>query len=191
VPPAHVLRYGCLTLNGHVSGREDAKKGSSFAACGFTVEIPRTILRILEDSVDGERRPRDGTARANSHVIGSSWFARQERISVDLEQSSLVLAARTFERIDRRSDLDFNEPDVFQHFLPGCARQTTGDSGRPKINVLNGRLGDWLAIGDVRKLQSTAGPKNPIDFRKGRLLVGTQVDYAIAYDDIRPSVLYR
>jgi hypothetical protein len=27
--------------------------------------------------------------------------------------------------------LDINEPDVFQHLLPGCARQTTGNSGRP------------------------------------------------------------
>jgi hypothetical protein len=61
----------------------------------------------------------------------SAGFAREERITEDLELARFLLAASAFERIDRLSDLDVDETAIFQHFLPGCARQTTGNSCGP------------------------------------------------------------
>jgi hypothetical protein len=76
---------------------------------------------------------------------------------IDFKTTGILLATRTRESVDRRPDPDFDEADVFQHFLPGCARQTTGNSSRPKIDVLNGRFRNRLAVGDVGKLQVSAG----------------------------------
>ena len=78
-------------------------------------------------------------------------------MSIDLETTGILFAARTRKGVNRRPDPDFDEADVFQHFLPGCARQTTGNSSRPKIDVLNGRFRNRLAVGDVGKLQVSAG----------------------------------
>jgi hypothetical protein len=77
-------------------------------------------------------------------------------MSIDLETTGILFAARTRKGVNRRADPDFDEADVFQHFLPGCARQTTGNSSRPKVDVLDGRLRDRLAVGDVGKLQVSA-----------------------------------
>jgi hypothetical protein len=78
-------------------------------------------------------------------------------MSIDLETTGILFAARTRKGVNRRPDPDFDEANVFQHFLPGCARQTTGNSSRPKIDVLNGRFRNRLAVGDVGKLQVSAG----------------------------------
>jgi hypothetical protein len=83
-------------------------------------------------------------------------FARQERISIDLKSTSVLFAARPLKGVDRRSNPDVNKTDVFQHFLPGCTRQTTGNSSCPKVDVMNGRLGHRLSVGDVRKLKVSA-----------------------------------
>jgi hypothetical protein len=63
--------------------------------------------------------------------VFSAGFARQERITEDLELARFLLAAGAFEGVDRLSDLDVDEAAIFQHFLPGCARQTTGNSCGP------------------------------------------------------------
>jgi hypothetical protein len=81
-------------------------------------------------------------------------------MSIDLEATGILFAARTLEGVNRRPDPDFDEANVFQHFLPGCTRQTTGDSSGPKIDVLNGRFRDWLAVGDVGKLQVSAAAQD-------------------------------
>jgi hypothetical protein len=77
-------------------------------------------------------------------------------MSIDLKTTGVLFAACTRKGVNRRSDPDFDEPDVFQHFLPGCTRQTTGNSSCPKVDVLNGRFGYRLAVGDVGKLQVSA-----------------------------------
>src|SRR5882724_9050593 len=120
---------------------------------------------------------------------GSRRFARHAWISVDLETTCVLFAACTLEGVDRRTDLDFDEPDVFQHFLPGCTRQTTGNSSRPKIDVLDGRFGHRLAVRDIRKLQASTGAQDAEDFRERGFLVGAKVDHAVADHDICPIVL--
>jgi hypothetical protein len=64
-------------------------------------------------------------------LISSLWFAREERIPVDFEFPRFLLTTGTFEGVDRLSDLDIEEAAIFQHFLPGCTRQTTGNSCSP------------------------------------------------------------
>ncbi len=78
--------------------------------------------------------------RLSARLSSSFRFARQERISIDLETPRVLFAACTLEGVNRRPNPDINEPAVFQHFLPGCARQTTGNSSGPKINVADRRL---------------------------------------------------
>ena len=101
-----------------------------------------------------------------------SRFSGEERVTVDLETPRVLLASRSLEGIDRRADLRVNEADILQHLLPGCTRQTTGDSGSPEIDVLNSSRGHGLSVRDVGKLQMTARPQHAIDFVEYRLLVG-------------------
>src|SRR5580692_2450301 len=101
-------------------------------------------------------------------------------MAIDLEATGVLFAARTREGVNRRPDTDFDEASVFQHFLPGCTRQTTGDSSGPKIDVLDGRFRDRPAVGDVGKLQVSAGAQDAQDFREYHALVGAKVDHAVA-----------
>jgi len=94
----------------------------------------------------------------------SLWLQRQECVAVNGKQPSLVLAACTFEGVDWRTDLDLNEAGIFQHFLPGCTRQTTGNSSRPKIDVADGGCGHRLAIRNVGELDPSAGTQDAEDF---------------------------
>jgi hypothetical protein len=65
---------------------------------------------------------------ARSRSIGLS---RYERVSVDLKTAGALFSARTLKGVNRRSNPDVNETNFFQHFLPGCTRQTTGNSSCP------------------------------------------------------------
>lgn len=56
---------------------------------------------------------------------------RQERISINIERTGVLFTACATKRIYGWPDLYVGKPDVFQHFLPACTRQATGDSGRP------------------------------------------------------------
>ncbi len=93
---------------------------------------------------------------ARRDAIHSVRLAGHERISEDFELSCFLLTACTPEGVNRRPDPDVEEPDVFKHFLPGCARQTTGNSSGPKIDVVNRRLGHRFAVGNIRELKTTA-----------------------------------
>jgi hypothetical protein len=77
-------------------------------------------------------------------------------MSIDLKTTGILFAARALESVNRWPDPDFDEPDIFQHFLPGCARQTTGNSSRPKVDILDGRFRYRLAVGDIGKLKMPA-----------------------------------
>ena len=123
--------------------------------------------------------------------VHSSRLPGEERVTVDLELAGLLFSTRTAESIDRRTDPDINEPDVLKHLLPGCARQTTGNSRRPEIDVADRRFGYGLAIRDVGKLQTAARAQDAEDFGEDRALVGAQVDHAVADDDIGPAVFDR
>jgi hypothetical protein len=121
----------------------------------------------------------------------SGRLSRKERVTVDIEQPRLLFPTGTAEGIDQRADPNIDEPDLFQHVLPGCARQTTGNSGRPKVDVLNGRFGYRFAVRNVSEPEATAGAEYAINFCENRALVGAKVYHAVADDNVRPSVFDR
>src|SRR5262249_1801407 len=93
-------------------------------------------------------------------AVSGLRFPGQKRVAKYLELPWIRLALCTAECIDRLTDTHIHEAAVLDHLLPGCARQTTGNSGRPKIDVGDRRRRHRSPIGDVGKLQIPARPKN-------------------------------
>ncbi len=89
-----------------------------------------------------------------------------------LEKPGLPFTAGAAERVNRGADLNLNETGLFKHHFPACARQATGDSISPEIDVPERCLGHRLAVRDVGELQSAAGPQNAHDFAEHQTLVG-------------------
>jgi hypothetical protein len=118
-------------------------------------------------------------------------LASCECIAEDLEQPRLALPTGTAEGVNRRADVDLNEPAVFQHASPACARQATGDSIGPQVNVTDRRFRHSLAGCDVGELQPSAGAQHPHDLVEDAALVGAEVDDTVANDDIGPTILDR
>ena len=105
-----------------------------------------------------------------------------------MEQTSLLLAVGTFEGVDRWTNPNVDETDLGQHFLPGCTRQTTGNSSHPQVNVFERRFGDRLAVRNVGKLESPAWAQHTPYFGEHGSFIGAQIDDAVADDDIGPVV---
>ena len=91
-----------------------------------------------------------GGRRADSGLAG------EERIAVHVERASVLLAAGATEGVDGLTDLDVDEACAFEESLPACARQATGDSTGPQIDVALRFLGHWPPVGDVRELDHAA-----------------------------------
>jgi hypothetical protein len=68
---------------------------------------------------------------ANRFLMVLARLSREKGVVEDLEQSRLALPASATEGVDRRADLDLNEPAFFQQMPPACARQATGNSVGP------------------------------------------------------------
>src|SRR5262249_41214140 len=69
-----------------------------------------------------------------------------------------------------------------------CTRQTTGYSGRPKIDVCDRRGRYRLAVGDISELQMAAGFEHTANFAKYMLLVGAKIDHPVGDDHVGPAV---
>ena len=82
-------------------------------------------------------------------------FVGQKGVAVDLKQPRLALAAGTAEGVYRRADLDINETALLKHMPPACARQATGNSIGPQVDVADSRFRYGLAVGNVGELQMT------------------------------------
>jgi hypothetical protein len=85
-------------------------------------------------------------------------------MTVDREQSSLVLTTRAAEGVYRSTDPNVDETDLFQHTLPGCTRQTAGNSSGPKVDILDRCLRHRFAVRDVGELQASARTEHTINF---------------------------
>ena len=110
----------------------------------------RFLVGVLRDCV---RRAENGAP----NNYRTSDFARQKCVAEDLKSSGIRLTLSTAEGIHRRSDANVYETAIFDHLLPGCTRQTTSNSGRPKVNVCYSRCWHRLAIGYVGELKVAAG----------------------------------
>ena len=93
----------------------------------------------------------------------SARFSREKRVAEDLEQPRLALPASAPEGVDRGADFDLNETAFFQYLLPACARQATGNSIGPQVDVADSRLWHGPAGGDVSELQSSPRAQHPHD----------------------------
>src|ERR1700730_7787105 len=110
-----------------------------------------------------------------------------ERIAIDFKQTRLALPARAAEGVNRRTDLDLNETALLKHLPPACARQATGNSIGPKVDVADRCFRHGLTGRDIGELQASAGLQHPHDLAEAAALVGAKVDDAVADDDIGPA----
>src|SRR5262245_5069666 len=62
----------------------------------------------------------------------------QECVSEHFELARVRFARSTAKSVDWQSDANVYEAAIFQHFLPGCTRQTTGNSCGPQVDVGDG-----------------------------------------------------
>jgi hypothetical protein len=81
----------------------------------------------------------------------------QEGVAEDLEQPSLALAAGTTERVNRRADLNIDEATLLKHIPPTCARQATGNSVGPQVDLAERSGRNLLTVCDVGELQPSTG----------------------------------
>src|SRR5262249_55899258 len=98
-------------------------------------------------------------------------IAGKERIAVDVVDPGIPLAPRLAERVDGVTDRDNDEADLLEHRRPSCARQASGDSARPQVDVAQCLRWNRLAVGDVGELQRTARSKHTPDLTKHGALV--------------------
>ena len=79
-------------------------------------------------------------------------------MAVDVEASGIFFAACSAEGVDGLTDLHIDEANGLEEFLPACARQATGNSTGPEINLASCRFGHRVAIGNVGELEGASRP---------------------------------
>src|SRR5439155_21420683 len=108
----------------------------------------------------------------------SPRFAGSNRITQRPELSSTLLSPSASEGVDRISEFDLDQPSAADHRLPPCARQGTGDSTGPEVDVAKGFLWYRPLKTDIRNGHTALRPQNPRHLTVDAELVGPQSDYA-------------
>jgi hypothetical protein len=75
--------------------------------------------------------------------------ASTDRVPTRAELAGLLLADSTAEGIDLPRELYFDQTGTVDHRLPPCARQGTGDSAGPQVDVLERSLWDRFLDADI------------------------------------------
>src|SRR5262249_49766321 len=81
-------------------------------------------------------QPRSGIEVAGNiapAALGLARFACDKGIAKDFKPARVQLSFCAGEGIDRRADTNLHKTTVLEHRLPGCTRQTAGNSGCPKL----------------------------------------------------------
>ena len=95
----------------------------------------------------------DRTLKFLADKLGySARFSRQKRVAIDFKCPRVWLATGTTKRIDGGTSCNGFEARHFEHPLPACARQASGDSSRPEIDVAYRGLRYWFPVGNIREL---------------------------------------
>src|SRR5215472_3023515 len=89
------------------------------------------------------------------------WFACEECIAEDLEQSCLTLPTSAAEGINRWAYVDIYKATFFQHPPPACARQATGNSVGPQVDIADSRFRYSLSGCNIGELQPPIGAQHP------------------------------
>jgi hypothetical protein len=108
----------------------------------------------------------------------------QKGIAKHFEQPGLDFTAGTAKGVNRRPDPDIDKTALLKHMAPACARQATGNSVGPQVDIAEGACRNLLAVRNVGKLKASTRPQNTQDFSKDLALVGAQVDDAVADHDV-------
>jgi len=86
---------------------------------------------------------------------------------------------------------NYYETPSLKHMPPACARQATGNSVGPKVELRSAPAGILLAVRDVGELQTPTRFQDPHHFSEDPALVGAPGEDAVANDDIGRAVLER
>jgi len=96
----------------------------------------------------------------------------QKGVAKHFEQPRLALAARIAKGVNGRADHDIDETALLEHMPPACARQATGNSVGPQVDIAERACRNLFAVRDVGKLQTPARFQYAHDFSEDLALVG-------------------
>jgi hypothetical protein len=113
-----------------------------------------------------------------------SWLYGGERDAPRIKLGGVRLVLGAGEDVDFSAPADVYEAGVLEYPIPLCFQQSTGDSPAPKVDVVLCVLRHLLVDDDVRYLDAAAGLEHPVDLLHHDHLVGAEIDYPIADDDI-------
>src|SRR5215211_8654963 len=131
------------------------------------------------------RRP----SGASGMRLGGGGLAGPDGVALGAVLAGAGLAAGAGEGVDRWAVLHLDQADAFDDRLPPCARQGTGNSPGPQVDVAQGALGHGTLDADVSDAHAPAGPQDPVDFPVDADLVGAEVDDPVGDDHVGPAVL--
>jgi len=104
------------------------------------------------------------------------------------ELAGVALARSSGVGIDLRPELQAFEADSMDDCLPPCARQGTGNSTGPEIDIPLGSLGHLPFDAYVTDLNATSRPQHPEHLPVGLHLVGHQIEDPVGDDQIGPAI---
>jgi hypothetical protein len=114
----------------------------------------------------------------------------QKGVAEHFEQPRLALAASAAEGVNRRADPDIDETALLKHMPPACARQATGNSIGPQVDIAERSCRNLLSVRNVRKLQTPTWFQQAHDFSEDLALIGAEVGDAVAGSNRPKAVLY-
>jgi len=106
-------------------------------------------------------------------------------VTKHFKQPSLVLAAGSAEDINRRADHDIGETAFPEHMPPACARQATGYSIGPQIDIAACSCRNLFTVRNVRKLQMPPGFSTRLTSAKTRRLSAQSLMTPLQITDTR------
>jgi hypothetical protein len=92
------------------------------------------------------------------------------------------------EYIPTPCDLKVDETRADDRQLELSFQESTSNSTSPQVDLLSGALGHRVLDQDVADLEPTAWLEHARHLRKPGLLVGHEVEHAVADDDVRPTI---
>ena len=111
-----------------------------------------------------------GTGSESGRLVGA------ERVPPRSEDPGVLLATRSRIGVDARAELEVDKPHTTDDRLPPCARQGTGDSAGPEVDIPLRLFRDWLVDAYVGDLDAAAGAERTVDLFVRPELVEHQIE---------------
>src|SRR6266540_5030473 len=160
--------------------------------CSIGWPRPRSRASEKADSSSASWRPESRSLACHAGERGAlRGLSGSSRVAKGSVLPGAPLAGGARKRVDGVGQLDVNEPGAADHGLPPCARQGTGNSTRPQVDIAEGLLGDWTLEANVSDRHPATWPKHSEDLAIDADLVRAEVDHTVGDDHIRPTVFDR